>query len=191
MADIIRSAKSGNNWGQTIHAPLTDLDPALITAAVNENNVSDDTYRFLSQLDLVTRTRVTEEAAIDDFARELLRKVGFEERGLILCTRYTIPLSICGDVHEVAQTDTHFNHPYPIPQVIAEAIAAYHYNNEKRQSMDLPTLDTMFGTCPTFYLVPVTAALTDAVTTDEGEGMEIPEYRHVAFQPFKALAKSD
>lgn len=107
--------------------------------------MSDDTYRFLTYLDLATNT--SQETAIDDFARELLRVVGFEDRGRILRTRHTIPLSICGENNTVAQTDvclmdrrstillvlqqdkTNFNPFDPEPQVIAEAIAAYQHNN--------------------------------------------------------------
>ncbi|KAG0706909.1 hypothetical protein DFH29DRAFT_797497, partial [Suillus ampliporus] len=115
---------------------------------------------------------------------------------------------------------TIFNSTQPEPQVIAEAIAAYQYNNEKRQIRGLPTLDDMIipciimvGTRPTFYLVPVTQALSVAVVTGQypevptkvmkcvtflwynhrsSEGMETPEYRRVAFQrfvAFKDLAK--
>lgn len=73
---------------------------------------------------------------------------------------------------------------------------------------------TMVGTRPTFYLVPVNRALSEAVTTGQypprstvvrkcvtvaghnrssSEGMEKPEYRRVAlerFVAFKTLAKS-
>ena len=62
----------------------------------------------------------------------------------------------------------------PEPQVIAEAIAGYQHNNERRAGMGLPTLNTMtvpcitmVGTRPTFYLVPVTRELSDAVTTGQ------------------------
>lgn len=55
-------------------------------------------------------------------------------------------------------------------QVIAEAIATFRVNNERRNLIGLDTLDemtvpciTMSGTHPTFYLVPVTRALSDAV----------------------------
>jgi hypothetical protein len=168
-----------------------------------------------------------------------LRVVGFEERGRILRTRHIVPLSICGENNRVAQTDVClvdrrltillvvqgdkriFNPSDPEPQVIAEAIAAYQHNNEMRKRMGLPTLDTMtipcitmVGTRPTFYLVPVTRRLSDAVITGRwpgfetkvlmcvtvagrhrwlSEGMEVPEYRRVAFQrmiAFKAIAKS-
>jgi len=216
---------------------LTGLDPALINSPLDATNVSDDTYRFLSYLDLATNAG--QETAIDDFARELLRIVGFEERGYVLRTRHVIPLSICGDINKVAQTNiclldrrstillvlqedkTVFNTSDPEPQVIAEAIAAYQHNNQKRARMGLSTLDTMtvpcitmIGTRPTFYLVPVTQELSDAVITGRwpkvetkvlkcvtvvphnrrlSEGMEMPEYRKVAFQrmiAFKAIAKS-
>ena len=114
-----------------------------------------------------------------------------------------------------------FNPSDPEAQVIAEAIAAYQYNNQKWQCIDLHTLNTMtvpcitmIRTCPTFYLVPITKELSDAVITGQwpdvetevlkcvtvaghscrlSEGMEMPEYRRVAFQcimAFKALAKS-
>jgi hypothetical protein len=79
-------------------------------------------------------------------------------------------------------------------------------------NMILPCI-TMAGTRPTFYLVPVSQALSDAVTTGQyppvptevqkcvtvigpnrssREGMENPEYRRLAlerFVAFKSLAK--
>jgi hypothetical protein len=79
-------------------------------------------------------------------------------------------------------------------------------------AMAIPCI-TMVGTRPTFYLVPVTRALSTAVVTGQypetptnvvkfvtflghnrrsSEGMETPEYRRVAFQrfiAFKGLAK--
>ena len=263
MANIIRSAKSGSNWtrnellayritvtpvqpqeffGQEADPPLTGLDPALLTSPVKPNdaaNLSDASYNFL--LHLYDATTSSQESAVDDFAHEFLRVVGFRERGLMFRTQFTIPLSICGDNNAVAQTDVclrladqrsmillvvqgdkrNYNRPDPEPQVIAEAIAAYQYNNDRRERMGLPTLHTMTipcitmeGTRPTFYLVPVTLELSDAVSTGQwpsvetkalmsvtvagcdrplSEGMEVPEYRRVAFQrmvAFKAIAKS-
>ena len=219
---------------------LTCLDPALINSPLDATNVSDDTYHFLGCIELATNAG--QETAIDDFAREFLRIVGFEERGCVVHTHHVMPLSICGesgDTKKVAQTcvglldrrstmllilqvdKTVFSTSDPEPHVIAEAIAAYQYNNLKRARMGLSTLETMTvpcitmrGTCPTFYLVPVTQELSDAVITGQwpkvetkvlkcvtlvgcnrrlSEGMETPEYRRVAFQrmiAFKALAKS-
>jgi len=50
-------------------------------------------------------THIGQESAVDDFARELLRMLGFEEHGTILRTRYAIPLNICGEPSRSAQTD--------------------------------------------------------------------------------------
>jgi len=216
---------------------LAGLDPSLIDSAVDAEDVPDQTFRYLTQLDLATNAG--QESLIDDFSRETLRLLGFEERGLALSTRYNIPLTICGDSRRTAQPDvclldrrsmiillvlqedkTIFDSTRPEPQVIADAIAAYQYNNEKRQTRGLPALDamtipciTMVGTRPTFYLVPVTRALSVAVVTGQyteaptevvkcvtflgnerrsSEGMETPEFRRVAFQrfvAFKDLAK--
>lgn len=206
-----RTPKSGNDWTTnellayniTVVAqspqeffrrnpepPLVGIDPSLINSAVDADDVSDSTFQYLTHLDLATNTG--QESLIDDFSRETLRILGFAERGLALSTRYTIPLTICGDNRQSAQTDvclldrrsmillilqedkTIFNSTQPEPQVIAEAIAAYQYNNEKRQTRGLPILDamtipciTMVGTRPTFYLVPVTQALSNAVVTGQ------------------------
>ncbi|KAH9959683.1 hypothetical protein BC827DRAFT_1213256 [Russula dissimulans] len=177
-----------------------------------------------------------QESFIDEFSRETLRILGFAERGLFLTTCFTIPLMICGNGRH-AQTDVClldrglmallilqgdkavFNASRPEPQVIAEAIAVYQYNNDIRQTRGLPTLESMTIPCiimvgmrPTFYLVPVTRALSIAVasglypetstvvvncvtlghTHRISEGMEMPEFRRVAFQhfvAFKNLAK--
>jgi len=185
MANLIRSPKSGSDWTtseliayniivttRTPHefflrnpTPLVGLDPSLINSAVDAENVPDHTFRYLTHLDLATNAG--QESLIDDFARETLRLLGFEERGLALSTRYIIPLTICGDNRRIAQTDvclldrrsmillvlqedkTIFNLTQPEPQVIAEAIAAYQYNNKKCQTRGLPTLDAMTILCIT------------------------------------------
>lgn len=103
-------------------------------------------------------------------------------------------------------------------EVVAAAIAAFQHNNSKRRSHGLAPLEamtipciTMAGTRPTFYLVPVTTALSEAVITGQypaaqmrvrmcatvatrsGAGMEDVGYRELAlgrFLAFKVLAKS-
>lgn len=84
-------------FSQGANRSLTDLDLPLITAPLDATDVSDDTYRFLTFLDLATKAGQT---AIDDFAPELLRIISMEG-GLILGTHHTIPLSICGDLSKV------------------------------------------------------------------------------------------
>ncbi|KAH9026747.1 hypothetical protein EDB85DRAFT_161849 [Lactarius pseudohatsudake] len=247
MANLIRSPKSGSDWTtneliaynitvttwspQQFHwypkPSLVGLDPALIDSAVDAENVPDHTFRYLTHLDLATNTG--QKSLIADFSRETLRLLGYEERGLVLGTRYTIPMTICGDNRRTAQTDICLldrqsmillvlkegDSTQPEPQVIAGAIAAYQHNNEKRQTRGLAALDamtipciTMVGTRPTFYVVPVTQALSVAVVTGQypkgptevlkcvtflghnrrsSEGMETPEYRRLAFQWFDAF----
>jgi hypothetical protein len=257
MANIIRSAKSSNDWSyneliaynitvvsqspqdffRTNTEPsLDDIDPSLINSTVDADNVDDSTSRYLTYLDLATKA--AQETWIDEFARQTLLILGFEERELAIITALPISLTICGDDSCTAQTDvcllsrrstillivqgdkTLFNGSDPEPQVIAEAIAAFQDNNMRRHNGGLPTLDTMIipcitmvGTRPTFYLVPVSRALSTAVETGQypetptkvtkcvtilepnrrfSEGMESPEYRRLAFQrfiAFKSLAK--
>lgn len=55
-------------------------------------------------------------------------------------------------------------------RIVAEAIAAFQFNNERRYkpltSMTIPCI-TMFRTRPTFYLVPVDAELNKAVISGQ------------------------
>jgi hypothetical protein len=183
---------------------------------------------------LAAATNATEEAAIYSFARELLHTVGFDEYGCVLMTRNTIPLAVCADANKAASMDVCLldqrstillvlqedkGYSDPQAQIIANAIAVYQINNQRRElrgrparsAMVIPCI-TMAGTRPTFYLVPVTKELNKAVITGVrpeigttvlkcatvlGEprraGMEMPEYRRLALQrmiAFKALSKS-
>jgi len=114
--------------------------------------------------------------------------LNFEERDCVLRSRYAIPLHICGELTQTAQTDiclvhhastillivqedkTRLSAKDPEPQVIVEAIAAFQMNNrnrnqlgmERKDSMSIPCI-TMVGTRPIFYIVPVTQELSTAV----------------------------
>lgn len=106
--------------------------------------------------------------------------------------------------------------------MVAEAIAAFQFNNRKcgswgrapLESMTIPCI-TMSGTSPTFYIVPVSQALSTAVVTGQNhspttetncfkcvtalqhsagdrqrranEGMEDTEYRKLALRRFLAF----
>jgi hypothetical protein len=223
-------------FGVAAAVSLAGLDPLIITGSTDTANLSDTSLRYLTYLDLAAHA--SQETLIDTFSLQTLDLLGYSERGLALFTRYNIPLTICGD-EKNAQTDVClldgrsmillilqedkmvFNSSNPEYQVVAEAIAAYQYNNEKRERRGMATLDkmifpciTMVGTRPTFYLVPVNRALSDAVATGQyppeptevrkcvtiaghnrssSEGMEKPEYRRVAlerFMAFRTLAKN-
>ncbi|KAI0253588.1 hypothetical protein BJV78DRAFT_1122961 [Lactifluus subvellereus] len=255
MANLIRSAKSGSDWtandllayniqispltpdefyGTPLPtvASLSSLDPQLLSGTLNTAGLSDETYRLLQYLDLASRANAGQESAIDDFAREILRAVGYERRGLLLRSRYAIPLLICGDPNRSAQTDvtliqgsstvllvvqedkTAISTYDPEPQVIAEAIATFQYNNRTRARLGQPVLAsmtipciTMIGTRPIFYLVPVTRELSEAVATAQyphsptlvkkcvaalhsrrlSEGMESPDFRQLALRHYTAF----
>ena len=216
---------------------LDHLDPAiLISRSADEPDLSDTTADYLGYLDLATHA--TQESAIDDFAAATLRFLGYNERHSTVATRYIIPLTICGETR-AAQTDvcviyrpttillvlvedkTLFNKTNAEAQVVAEAIAAFQFNNAKRAARGQPVLEvmtipciTMFGTNPTFYLVPVTKELSNAVMTAQypttqtqvlkcvtvlehqrriSDGMADTEFRRLAlkrFIAFKSLAKT-
>ena len=115
--------------------------------------------------------------------------LGFEERGSVLSSRCTIPLHICGEPTQTAQTGTCLVHHDTSlvllvvhegtaelsakdreAQIIAAAVAAFQLNNrnrshlgmERKDRMSIPCL-AMVGTRPVFYVVPVTQQLSTAV----------------------------
>ncbi|KAG1845799.1 hypothetical protein C8R48DRAFT_733823 [Suillus tomentosus] len=225
--------------GTDVPLTAAGLDPALATADSYSADVSDSTHLFLAYLRYATTPfsddRNVRVPKITDFARQLLITLGFEEHRYRVC-RLEIPLLICDDIRKIAEIslglqDLGSTEMVPLLQMnktqidrsnieahmISAAIAAYQFNNNMRQEKGLHPLDamtipcvTMVGTRPTFYLVPVTKALSDAViscqypsartevlkcevASDCKGGMEAPEYRLVALQyyvAFKSLAKS-
>ncbi|KAJ7705483.1 hypothetical protein B0H17DRAFT_1166630 [Mycena rosella] len=212
---------------------LEHLDPNILTAPAGADGpeLSDSTARYLGYLDLATRAM--HENFGDDFARETLFLLGFSERNHILSTRFNIPLTICGKTNRstqpgmcllyrptlvlliLAADKTIASHTDPESQVIAKAIAAFQFNNNKRESLGRPPLPsmtisciTMSGTRPTFYLVPVTTELSTAVATGQypssktvvskcvtvaahthraSDGMEGTQYRQLTLQRFLAF----
>jgi hypothetical protein len=221
---------------------LNHLDPSILTTPAtdaDDPNLSEATSEYLGYLDLATRA--TQESAIDDFAAATLRLLGFRAPNTTVATCYTIPLIICAE-KRTAHTDACvIRRPNTIllvlvkdksifdstaaleveSQVVAGAIAAFQFNNAKRAENGRPTLEamtipciTISGTTPTFYLVPVTKELSDAVITGQYPtsqtqvlrcitiatyprrvrgGMADLEFRKIAlkrFLAFKDLAKS-
>lgn len=215
-------------FAPVVEPSLQHLDPNILNspAGAEDANLSDAVIAYLGYLDLAVNA--TQESSIDDFAVRTLDLLGFNERGTVVATRYAIPLTICADSGRIAQTDvcllhrptmvllvliedkTLSNRTDAESQVIAEAIAAFQFNNQKREerglaglaAMTIPCI-TMSGTRPTFYLVPVTQELSAAViggmypatetkvlkcvtvaahTRRVSEGMEDTEYRKLALK---------
>ena len=72
----------------------------------------------------------------------------------------------------VQEDKSHLEEADPEPQLIAEAIAAFQYNNSRLQRIGLHPIQaktfpgiTMIGSTPTFYKINVTQDLVDAVET--------------------------
>lgn len=224
---------------QPVPDPTLDhLDPDILSSPNGNNpNLSHGAARYLGYLDLATNA--TQESSIDDFAAATLLLLGFDDQQpSTVATRFIIPLTICGE-SRVAQTDvcliyrpstvllvlvedkTLINKTSAEAQMVAEAIAAFQYNNAKRESRNQRALEamtipciTMVGTTPTFYLVPVTKELSDAVMTGQypltqtqvlkcvtvagherrvSDGMADIEFRKIAlkrFLAFKTLARN-
>ncbi|KAM6502553.1 hypothetical protein JOM56_002530 [Amanita muscaria] len=215
MAHLTRSPKSANDWtrndlraynivvssqspdefyGQPLPtvAALSNLDPYLLSATLDTQGLSIETYRLLQYIDHASRANTGQESTINDFMKEILRLLGYEEkRNLLLRSHHAIPLLISGDPDQLAQTgtclsqgsstillvvqeETTFSFHDPEPKVIAAAIATFQYNNCTRAQLGQPELNLMTipcivitGTRPTFYLVPVTQELSTAVATSQ------------------------
>ena len=253
MANLIRSAKSGNDWSTnellayniTVQCQdvsdffghelgsIDHLDPNLFSAAdpTIALDLSQETYCFLVYLNLASRADAGLESFIVELAKSVLEVTGFDQRGTVLYTGCDIPFTICGDSDQAARSSVclvrpntmillvvqaekaTFSSSNPEPQIIAEAIAAFQHNNQKRVEFNLPQLDmmtipciTMVGTRPFFYQVPVTRQLSDCVATGQFpsqptvvrrcgpparrrafEGVEVPDYRRVALQYYDAF----
>lgn len=203
--------------GTVVPLAAAGLDPAVATAdsdLLSDTDVSNSTYGFFRYLYLATTPTTPDKPIrvpmIDAFAHRILNTVAFDKGRRCVSQAHSIPLLMSDDNRQVAQMS--------LCLIDGESdMLLLQFNNSKRREMGLHPLDamtmpciTMIGTRPTFYLVPVTKMLSDAViscqypsdrtevlkcevASDYDGGMEAPEYRSVALQyyvAFKSLAKS-
>jgi hypothetical protein len=206
MANLLRTAKSASNWSEMdLHAynitivpqnkaqffGTNDLpyptEPSMLNFMTNESQetaTDKKTKQLLQYLYMAIYPRAGEEAAVENFAAELLRALEYDDSDRIVFIRHGMPFVICMETL-VAQTDVCVMDDEILlllqedkstnaePQVIAEAIAAFAMNNmtrkyllnpslQPRDSMTFPAL-TMQRTTPTFYKITVTSALSMAV----------------------------
>ncbi|KAK7039260.1 NADH dehydrogenase [ubiquinone] flavoprotein 1, mitochondrial [Paramarasmius palmivorus] len=209
MANLVRTPKSGNEWtpyellaynikvsicqssadffGSVPNTPLSQLDPNFVSGTLDSDGLSDHTYRLLQYLELASKAHPGQESAIDDFTKEILRALGYEERGNLLRSRYAIPFTVCGQARSaktdiclfrasatillVVQEDVSIvSGPDTEAQIVANAIAVFQHNNLARSRLGLEEISEMTIPCiamirtrPIFFKVPVTTALSDAV----------------------------
>lgn len=229
MANIFRTAKSGNNW-TTAELDAYNItivpqskaeffgtndfpdptEPSMLGFTTNESRetaTDKKTKQLIHYLDLAMDPKISLQAAVDNFAAELLRGLEYHDNDRIVFIRYAIPFLICGET-SVAQTDVCvmnndeillllqedkrlISMKDPEPPVIAEAIAAFAMNNmtrerrlnlQPRDSITFPAL-TMVGTTPAFYKVTVTSALSKAVQTGTYPEIETRVLRYIPALP--------
>jgi hypothetical protein len=170
--------------------PLPPSHPDLLNKLTTEGKMDEESWQIIQYMDLAMDSRPGEESSVDDFAMHLLRTMGYagQALGRNLRTRKDIPLLVCGEWRH-ARTDVcitdldgilllvqedkrHLEDIDPEPQLIAGAIAAFQSNNRNRNLRGMGPLNakviagiTMTGTSPTFFKIPVTLQLIDAVRT--------------------------
>jgi hypothetical protein len=233
MAKLLRTVKSGSDW--TAHE-LRAYNITIVTQSKAEffgtDNLPDPTEpsisgfmttesrqaaqdkdkrtkQLLHYLDLAMDPKAGQEAAVDNFAAELLRSLDYDDKDRIVFIWHTIPFLICGensaahidvcimDDNEILlllQEDKKLTSMKdPEPQVIASAIAAFALNNRKRErELNLPARGTitfpaftMIGTSPIFYKVTITATLSRAVQNGTYPGVETRVLRYIPTLPHR------
>jgi hypothetical protein len=175
-----------------------------VLTRLNADNMTNDShYKFVRYMDLAMDPVPAEESAVDDFAVCLLTLLGYVPCSRMTCTWADIPLTICGeqchaktdvcvvdedDILLLVQEDKrHKERKDPEPQLIAEVIATLQANNTRRMrvlSQDaigakmMPGI-TLVGSSPTFYKIPVTKELAQAVALGSFSATPTVVYAHL------------
>ncbi|KAG9221981.1 hypothetical protein CCMSSC00406_0009189 [Pleurotus cornucopiae] len=170
--NMIRSAKSGNEWTMNelnayniqitfqdaatffgvVPLPPPAVSQDFLTALDTDDAVDERVYNLLTQLDLAMLPSEPDESTVDNFAILLFHSLAND-----------IILLIQGDKRFYSGADPH-------AQLITEAIAAFPTNNLRRLTAGLEKLDSkiisgiiMIGTAPSFFKIPVTKQLSQCV----------------------------
>jgi hypothetical protein len=143
---------------------------------------NNSNYKFVRYIHLAMDPVPAEESAVDNFAVCLPTLLGYVPRTRMTRTRADIPLTICGeqchaktDVCVVDEDDillvVQENKQHKERKDPEEAIAAFQANNTRRTRVlgqdatyakVMPGV-TLVGSSPTFYKIPVTKDLAQAV----------------------------
>ena len=170
-------------------------EPEILTARDAWGTTKDDSYTFLRLLKGANGYTVTEETAVVDFTYFLMHMIGYTSRlhKRIVRTRKRIQILIAGELKDsvidlclidetnnmllVIQEDKRAidkHAPDPCAQLIAAAIATVHDRDARRRPLGLAPVTSkvipaiiMSNSAPTFYKIPVTAALTSAISSGE------------------------
>jgi len=124
MANITRSAKSGNEWTKneleaynikitfqdtpTFFGEASLPDPAVnqevLTALSAHDAVNYTVYNLITHIDLAMMPSVREESAVDDFAVALFHCLGYIHRPRAIRTRKELRFFVCGE-YKYTNTD--------------------------------------------------------------------------------------
>lgn len=163
---------------------------------------------LLKRLDMAVHVMDGEESAVGDFTAELLRILGYETDETVIRTCKSLNMLMCSEdvstkadvclldekflVLLVVQEDkNHISPMDPEAQLIAEAIAAFQENNNRRgqwlylnplQVQIIPGI-TMIGTFPTFYKITVTSELSACVEQGQYPATQTVVRRHTPCVP--------
>ncbi|KAH8993687.1 hypothetical protein EDB92DRAFT_1852753 [Lactarius akahatsu] len=177
-------------------------NPTLPQPSIRQVTLEDETYppegvankddrKFFVYLEDATKPPPGEESSVDTFATHLLSLLGYDElvSHCYVAGRRDIPFFMCGgnthaktdacvvnlhtEIFLLVQEDKRFQSEVnPEPQLIAEAIASFQFNNgllrkKGKKPIEKKTVPgiTMIGTTPTFYKIEVTQDLVDAIET--------------------------
>jgi len=155
--------------------PLPEVDEEILTTLEPKDMLSTPNAALIRLLDrAMTPGPDGEESAVRDFAFQLFDILGYMGGNIITRTRRSIPYLICGewrvtktdvclidclkddDIILVVQEDKRLrseNLPDPRPQLIGEAIAAFHYNNNRRLAAGKPAVESK--ACSSYKFVGV------------------------------------
>ena len=122
MANFIRVAKSGSDWGPNdldafnisiieqeqetfFRCPLSEIAQSsgrknpvgFLQHEGRVEGLDDTSLALIKRLDLAMKITAGEESAVVDFTAELLRAIGYEEKSTVVCTRKDIRFIMCGE----------------------------------------------------------------------------------------------
>ncbi|EFJ36949.1 hypothetical protein SELMODRAFT_403783 [Selaginella moellendorffii] len=153
--------------------------------------VSSQVKHVAKDLIAVTKSHRNDESAVDDMSKSLLQLFDYDSGERSVRTRCTLQLEMSNRKTEatpdvcVEDEDSsirllvgkvrNLKGHHPVPQLIADAIAAYQENVDLCERLVLPAYPgekvipgiVMLGTRPAFYLIHMTKALSDCVKQGE------------------------
>ncbi|KAH9170256.1 hypothetical protein EDB89DRAFT_2190999 [Lactarius sanguifluus] len=165
--------------------PLPVIDEEILTTLKGKDMLSDHNAELIHLLDQAKR-HLGVGSAVDDFTVELLKQLGYVKRNRVAHTHMDVPLRICeetkhaktliclvdhltNDISLLIEEDKLHSPLETLPQLIAEAIAAFDFNNRlqvylrREAAIESKACIIQTGTMPTFYKIPVTTDLLDNV----------------------------